>query len=260
MKGVIIAAGRGKRLGPFTADKPKSLVEIGGRSILSRMVDNMRACGIDEICIIRGYRAEMINIPGATYRENTDWENNNILLSLSYAHDFLDSDVVITYSDLLTRKDSFAQVVEQEMNAPFLLQVDVAYSQYYEGRTEHPIEEAESVIYDKDTLRILEVGKKIPHKEDTMGEFTGIWRMSAEGCRIWKDAFEQARALYSGKPFGYAPVFEKAYLTDLMMKLISDGIEFRAAVGTRQVMEVDTVEDLRRAALFLQSFERSQKR
>ena len=60
MKAIIVAAGMGRRLSPYTDDRPKTLVEINGRSILARQVDAYRAAGVDEINIVRGYMKEMI--------------------------------------------------------------------------------------------------------------------------------------------------------------------------------------------------------
>ena len=251
MNAIIIAAGRGKRLEHFTDNRPKCLVEIAGQSILDRQIASYRAVGVDRICVIRGYRAELLERNGLEYRLNANWPNNNILLSLSHAHDFMKDDVLISYSDLVMTPESLRPLVEHDMASPFLLQVDTAYAEYYDGRSEHPIEEAESVIFDTETMQVSEVGKKIPHKELTMGEFTGVWRVNEDGCRLWREGFDRAKAEHAGKPFGYAPVFEKSYLTDLMMMLIGEGAVFTASPGTQQVMEVDTTQDKARVEQIL---------
>ena len=85
MNCLIVAAGMGRRLSPYTDDRPKCLVEINGRSILQRQVDAYRAAGIDDIVIVRGYMREKIDVPGARYFENVDFRSNNILLSLFFA-------------------------------------------------------------------------------------------------------------------------------------------------------------------------------
>ena len=56
MKAVILAAGQGTRLLPFTRDNPKCLVPVEGRPILDHQIDALRASGIDEILVIGGYR------------------------------------------------------------------------------------------------------------------------------------------------------------------------------------------------------------
>ena len=51
MKALILAAGRGTRLGDLTKDKPKPIIEIGGKTILQRIVENFHSHGIYQIII-----------------------------------------------------------------------------------------------------------------------------------------------------------------------------------------------------------------
>ena len=83
MKAIIVAAGMGRRLSPYTDDRPKTLVEVNGRSILARQVDAYRAAGVDDIYIVRGYMKEKIVVEGARYFDNDDYRNNNILTSFT---------------------------------------------------------------------------------------------------------------------------------------------------------------------------------
>ena len=89
MKAIIIAAGMGQRLRPYTIDRPKCMVEINGRSLIQRQVDAYRAAGIEDIIVIRGYRGRQIQLPDITYVDNVDYKNNNILESLFCAKDHL---------------------------------------------------------------------------------------------------------------------------------------------------------------------------
>ncbi|MEO8466561.1 MAG: N-acetylmuramate alpha-1-phosphate uridylyltransferase MurU [Gammaproteobacteria bacterium] len=60
MKAMILAAGRGERMGPLTAERPKPLLDIGGASLIERHVVRLKACGIDEIVINLSYRGAQI--------------------------------------------------------------------------------------------------------------------------------------------------------------------------------------------------------
>jgi choline kinase len=60
MRAVILAAGRGRRLGGFGDARPKILLRFGGRSLLQRHLDILEHCGIGEIAVVVGYRAEAI--------------------------------------------------------------------------------------------------------------------------------------------------------------------------------------------------------
>jgi L-glutamine-phosphate cytidylyltransferase len=54
VRAIILAAGRGSRMGGATADRPKCLVELAGRSLLSLQIAGLRAGGITEIGLVRG--------------------------------------------------------------------------------------------------------------------------------------------------------------------------------------------------------------
>ncbi len=61
MEAMILAAGKGTRLMPLTADKPKALVEVGGCTLLERCVDKMIRSGIRHIVINTHHFAEQIH-------------------------------------------------------------------------------------------------------------------------------------------------------------------------------------------------------
>ena len=59
-KAVVLAAGKGVRLRPFTDDRPKVMVDVNGKPLLYYLLKNMKAAGIDEANIIVGYMKEAI--------------------------------------------------------------------------------------------------------------------------------------------------------------------------------------------------------
>ena len=63
MRAVILAAGRGSRMGPMGNDRPKCLVKLDDRPLLDRQIAALRRGGVNEIGVVRGYRAEMLNFP-----------------------------------------------------------------------------------------------------------------------------------------------------------------------------------------------------
>ena len=60
MQAVVLAAGEGSRLRPLTEDKPKALVEVASRPILSHCFDDLIALGADELLVVVGYKKEKI--------------------------------------------------------------------------------------------------------------------------------------------------------------------------------------------------------
>ena len=60
MKAVILAAGIASRLRPLTNDRPKCLLEIGGKCLLQRSMDGLIRNGIKEFVVVTGYLHEQI--------------------------------------------------------------------------------------------------------------------------------------------------------------------------------------------------------
>ncbi len=60
MQAVVLAAGEGTRMRPRTADKPKALVEVAGKPILTRCFETLVELGADELLVIIGYEGAQI--------------------------------------------------------------------------------------------------------------------------------------------------------------------------------------------------------
>ena len=57
---MIMAAGKGTRMMPLTADRPKPLIEVGGVALLDHVLDHLRDAGIGRIVVNVHYLAEQI--------------------------------------------------------------------------------------------------------------------------------------------------------------------------------------------------------
>src|SRR5689334_16499637 len=76
MRAIIIAAGRGRRLMPTTADSPKCFAAVQNRRILDWDLEALAANGIKDICFIGGYQIDKVRAayPHFTFRHNDNWE------------------------------------------------------------------------------------------------------------------------------------------------------------------------------------------
>src|ERR1700742_3467650 len=105
MRPIIIGAGRGSRLGPETAEIPKTLVEVMGRPMLDWILEALGAAGIrkKDIVFVCGYAQDVVRAryPEFTFVENRDWPNNNILASLLCARGYLEGGFLSTYADIV---------------------------------------------------------------------------------------------------------------------------------------------------------------
>lgn len=240
MRAIIIAAGRGRRLMPTTADSPKCFAEVQGKRILDWVLQALRANGISDICFIGGYQIEKVKAgyPHFTFRHNADWENNNILASLMCAEDLMDVPFISTYSDCLFTAD----VVRRAMANPadIALSVDTDWLKRYEHRSNHPPDDAEKVTVANGVVTRVHRGIAV---SAAYGEFTGVAKYSAQGSAVLKQHYQRCKALHAGKPFREAAVFEKAYLIHLLQDMIEARVDIAHADTPGNYIEIDTQQD-----------------
>ncbi|MSU23096.1 MAG: phosphocholine cytidylyltransferase family protein [Opitutus sp.] len=240
MKAIIIAAGRGRRLMPTTADSPKCYAEVHGRRLIDWALQAFAGAGISDICFIGGYQIDKVrrDYPQFTFRHNTGWEHNNILLSLMHAADQMTDGFVCTYSDVLFTSDVVHRVAQHP--ADIALSVDTRWLDRYQHRTQHPPTDGEKVTAARG--RVTRVHRDIA-PGTAHGEYTGMAKFTAAGAACLREHFARAQEKFAGKPFREAAVFEKSYLILLYQEMIEAGVEFGHADTPGNYLEVDTQED-----------------
>lgn len=242
MRCIVIAAGMGSRLEHYTDERPKCMVQVGGRSILDHQLQALKAHGVEDLHIVRGYLADRLVVPGATYWSNEDYQHNNILHSLFRAQDAMEGSFLTTYSDIVYGEE----VVSTLLASPhdITLVVDQRWHESYVGRDDHPVEQAELVEAEGD--RVQRVGKWVGD-ERAAGEFIGLAKFSERGGQIIKQVWEDVRATHGDDdPFQHAAMFRKAYLADLFSELIKRGHPVHMVTIDGGWREIDTVQDLLR--------------
>ena len=244
VKAIVIAAGLGSRLKGNTEDLPKCMLKFGEKTLLERQVDAYRECGIKNISVIRGYKKEKINYPNLRYYDNPEFKNNNILNSLFYAEKELKGNVVVAYSDIIFDAAVVRRLLEAQSDISIV--VDTDWRSYYVDRKDHPIEEAENVIFGADN-KVIKIGKILTEKDDVHGEFIGMMKFTPRGADIFKRHFHRAKQLFWDKPYQRAKVFQKAYITDIIQDMADLGVPIHCVTIGRGWKEIDTVEDYEKA-------------
>ena len=254
MQAIIIAAGTGTRLAPLTRNRPKCMLEIGGRPILQRLADRLAGAGIGEVTVIRGYLAHRVTLPGARFVENRQYASNNILHSLMTARGVLEAaarsgeTVVVSYADIVFDASVLDRLLASP--SPLALVVDTDWQSAYGGRTDHPPAEAEAVRFDEER-RVRAIAKNLfegPPPSGGHGEFIGLWKCAGGGAEALLGHFDRIdRALGPDDPFRTAARWQEAYLTDLFQEMIDGGEAIDAVTVSGGWMEIDTEQDYHRA-------------
>ena len=247
MKAIIIAAGMGKRLMPYTKNRPKCMLEIGGKPLIKHQTDILISLGIKEIHVIKGYKQKALDIfkSDFNYYFNENYQNNNILESLFYAEPKINGQVIILYSDIIFNIKVVEKLLESKEEISIV--VDVDWQENYIGRRDHPIAEAESVICDSKGY-VQKIGKTLGVDKDLIsGEFIGMLMLRGNGANTLKKFYHKSRKKCQGGPFQKAATFSKAYITDMIQELVDCSVKVNCVKIHNGWKEIDTMEDFKNA-------------
>lgn len=185
MKAFIIAAGTGTRLYPITKDIPKSLVDVGkGLTLLETQLHSLKECGIKDIVMIIGYRADQIELKLKEYGSefnveivyNPFFDSSNNLVSVWMArHYFSDEFITINGDDIFD-----AKVIRELMKSPFDITMVTDIKPQYD--------EDDMKIISVDGL-VKQVSKKVP-LDEANGESVGIIKFTGSGPKIYRAMLE----------------------------------------------------------------------
>jgi phosphoenolpyruvate phosphomutase len=112
---VILAATRGgTQLHPLTIEVPKTLLRVGGVTLLDRLCDNLAALNVREISVVAGYRKEAIQRPGVRRVDNDAWDSTGEIASLATAADSIEGPSLIAFGDILCRRHILQSLLDDE--------------------------------------------------------------------------------------------------------------------------------------------------
>lgn len=241
MKAIILAAGQGTRLKKYTENLPKGMLCFQGKTIIERQIELYQACGIEKIIIVRGFAADKINYDGITYYQNEDFANTNMVESLMAAKEEFDSDIIVSYSDILFEKRILLDMMKSDVE--FGVSVDDCWQSYWEKRYGKVDFDTESLTIDADN-NIKELGREAPALELIDARYIGLLKFSKSGLEKIETIMEEAYANCENQPWQQSgKTVRKAYMTDLLNALIESGETVKAIHFEHGWVEFDTNED-----------------
>jgi L-glutamine-phosphate cytidylyltransferase len=182
-KAMILSAGKGSRLLPLTADRPKCLIELSGRSLLEWQLDALEEAGISEVVVVTGFRDDLVDAVAAR-REgvrtlfNPFYHVADNLGSVWMARAELDTDTLLLNGDTLVSPALLA-IVLGAGTGPIAVTVD------------------EKEDYDADDMKVLREGDRLLRigKALEAGQYNaesiGLLAFRGEGPRLFAEQVER---------------------------------------------------------------------
>lgn len=182
MKAIILAAGRGSRMDELTAERPKCLIELGGRPLIDWQLDALRSAGVSDVGLVTGYRSEALAHLGLHEFHNSRWNETNMVSSLACAAAWLREDFcLVSYSDIFFEASAVTSLLNTQ--AQLALTYDPEWFAMWKQRFHDPLVDAESFRLSPDGS-LAEIGKRISNVSNVDGQYMGLLRFSPA---TWKE-------------------------------------------------------------------------
>ena len=232
MRAIILAAGRGSRMGQLGDERPKCLVEFGGKPLIERQVAALRGGGAQAVGDVRGYRAEMIKLPDLTYFQNERWAETNMVMSLATAAEWLKAGpVIVSYADIFYRHELVRELAAA--SGDIVVTYDRAWRSLWSRRFVDPLADAETFRADA-SGRLIEIGNKTSSIDEIGGQYMGLLKFSPHG---WRDV-EMLLATLD------AQTRDRLDMTGLLQRLLRRNVAIGTIGTDGQWGEIDNPSDL----------------
>jgi choline kinase len=232
MRAVILAAGRGSRMGAIGEGRPKCLVELADKPLIRRQIEALRGGGISTIGIVRGYLGNMVNVEDVTYFENPRWAETNMVMSLAAAASWLQSDsVVISYADIFYGRDIVRDLAVS--SGDLVVAYDRGWRSLWTRRFADPLSDAETFRIDA-CGDLIDIGRRTTQIEDIEGQYMGLLKFTPHAWR----AVEALLASVDTK------TRDRMDMTTLLRTLLESSFAIKTVGLAGQWGEIDSSGDL----------------
>jgi choline kinase len=169
MQGLILAAGKGTRMG--NVEVPKCLLKINGVPIIKHQINSFKKNGINDIVVVTGYKSEMIHDllnDQVQYVHNSKFSEMNNIYSVWLAIQKLQDDFICVYGDLMFDEEILKKCLEIKSEIGLMVETNTR---------------DETMKVKIENEKIVAVNKKINYKIAD-GNFIGMAKFSKNILKI----------------------------------------------------------------------------
>lgn len=233
MKAIILAAGRGSRMKTMTDDRPKCLVELRGKPLLTWQTEALTGAGITGIGIVTGYQRAQLADRGLSEFHNPRWAETNMVSSLACAREWLLAEpCIVSYSDIFYNASAVSTLMSS--TAALAITYDPNWLALWQKRFDNPLLDAETFRRHADG-RLAEIGARPKSVAEVEGQYMGLLRFTPES---WREVERIRQNLPASEQ-------DRMHMTGTLQKIIDAGrLPIAALPYAGEWGEVDSVDDL----------------
>ncbi len=241
MKGIILAAGQGNRMGSKTTNQPKCMLNYNNKSLIKNIIEKMNSCNINDIVVVNGYKSQVLEKHlkdnEVKFVTNSNFKNTNMVNTLFCAENEMNDDLIVSYSDIIYKKNILKNLIQNQND--IAVTVDKNWYDLWKIRMDNPLQDAETMKIDKNG-DILELGKKPNNYEQINGQYIGLIKISKNILTNLKNYYHELdkNKFYDGE------IFNNMYMTSFIQLIINNLSKVNAELISGGWLEFDTKNDI----------------
>jgi len=244
-KAIILAAGRGSRMGHLTDKQPKCMTLLAKKPLFEWQLNSLHAAGCNRIAVVAGYSHHHFDHYDVDKFINHRWYKTNMLASLLKATNWLEQYAcIISYSDIFYSANIVKALIN--LDAPFAISYDPNWKELWEKRFEDPLSDAETFRLDAEQ-HLLEIGGKTDNIVNIQGQYMGLLKITPHTWAYIKNFLASCNQQQ----------IDTMDMTSLLNQLIRKNIQIKAIPCQGIWGEIDSESDLQYFEEMLQEIQKS---
>jgi phosphoenolpyruvate phosphomutase len=245
VEALLLAASKGVEFGELTNEKPKCMLDLKGKPLLSQVVELYNLVGIKDLSVVRGYKKESIDLPNLNYFDNDNYNITGELVSLDCGLKGISTeenrDLIISYGDVLFKKYVLQLLLDSEHDLTIIVDAHISSN----SSTIRPdyvncsLPNSQKTFYSD--VYLDQINSKLP-KEDACGIWTGILKVSSKYQGIIRSTLQNL--------LEQPEISQKGRIPTLINELTNLGHKIHVIYITGHWLDVDEVEDMIKAGDF----------
>ena len=252
---IIPAAGEDLSLSSMLNDKPKSMLEIAGKTILDWQISSLHNNRLTNINVVTGYKSSKMKAEGVFFHENKNYKKGSELHSLMEVPKKMGNGFVMLYSDILFEDHIMTKMLTCQEDIVLVVDNTIQYhapetnkiQDFVVSKNKHqPTRRKISFVCEN---IISKIGAKL-NPETATHEFIGLAKFTKTGAEQFLQTYEDCAKNYQGK-FQEADDISKFKFTDLIQEMIDRGYVIHFLEIHKGWLEIHRKEDIELANHFL---------